>query len=204
MKFSKLYYNESFTPGDVVAIVNDKKQYVIVDILDDGNYKIAELDNKSKTKIITKKDIIGIQRDLFGAKASTEPPEKEPAIKRPQSKDFKVKQLDLLGEDNINIARQAQIDKIKHYRDTDEFYSVCHARTGEAIKEHPDSYVVLCGMDKDKIFHSFAVDKDGNNLIPGDKSYIDMDNPETCTIVHKGQTYTFPYVELIKASDVER
>jgi len=101
----------------------------------------------------------------------------------------------------LNVGRQQQIDKIKHYRDTDDMYNVCHAHTGKAIKEHPDSYVVLCGMNKNMIAHSFVVDKEGNNLIPGDKSRIDMDNPTKCTIVHKGKVFEYPYAELVKASE---
>jgi len=114
-----------------------------------------------------------------------------------------LKENYLVPEANyLNTGRQEQIDKIKHYRDTDDMYNVCHAHTGKAIKKYPDSYVVLCGLNKNMIAHSFAVDASGKNLIPGDKSAIDMDNPTTCTIVHKGKVHKFPYAELIKASEL--
>jgi len=102
----------------------------------------------------------------------------------------------------LSTGREEQINKIKHYRDTDDMYNVCHAHTGKAIKNNPDSYVVLCGFDKDTIAHSFAVDKTGKNLIPGDKSNIDMNNPTTCTVIHSNKLLEFPYAELINASEL--
>jgi len=111
MKFSKLYYNEAFTPGEVVSLVNDKKEYVVVDEVGVEEYKIADIKNKSKTKIVNAKDIIAVYQDLLGGTTSTEPPKEK--IKRVQTKDVKFHQFDLFGENILNITKESQIDNKK-------------------------------------------------------------------------------------------
>jgi hypothetical protein len=103
--------------------------------------------------------------------------------------------------------RQAQIDKIIKYRDSDDFNDVCHAWTGKASGEcGDDNYVVLCGMDRDTIMHSYLVDKEGKNLIPPESGYVnpdvDIDNPTSCKVIADGNEVEYPYVELIKVSDL--
>jgi hypothetical protein len=108
----------------------------------------------------------------------------------------------------MSTDRQAQIDKIQHYVDSDDSTNVCHSWTGKTIKarQNPTDYVVLCGIDHDTIYHSFLVNSNGNNLVPKDSGYINpnisLDDTECeVTLAKTNTTQKYPYMDTIKASE---
>jgi len=115
-----------------------------------------------------------------------------------------------ITEVNLSTDRTEQLNKIKKYATTDaEKSDVCHYFTGAEIRQRQvsDDYIVLCGTDKDTIFHSFLVDKNGKNLVGKESKYINPDinlDDTSCIIkskmMPKGMTY--PYMETLKVSDI--
>jgi len=109
---------------------------------------------------------------------------------------------------SLSTDRDVQLDKIKHYRDTDDKSRVCHAWVGKMIadRNNDSDYVVLCGMNANTIMHSFLVDKNGKNLIPIESGYdnsdIDINNPKSCKVKLNGKDVEYHYVELILLKDL--
>ncbi len=86
MKFKEMYYMTEgrLEVGDDVHLKDDKTEYVIRNVNDDGTeYEL--IDKKTKKKIITvgRNDILAVQGDMFGGKSSSDKA-KHKKFKRPK------------------------------------------------------------------------------------------------------------------------
>jgi len=104
---------------------------------------------------------------------------------------------------NRNTDRDLQIQKIiEAYKTGKTSFDVCHSITGVTINKrgHMNDVVVLCGVNRNSIYHSYLVDSHGKSLVPGNP---DVDFTENkIGIMQKGHMIDFPYVEFIKVDDL--
>ena len=94
MRFSEYYTEAQITKGDVITLPGDKKQWIVVDI-DGDDIELLDYETKTKSKTVSFDDVIAIQQDMFGGKASTDKKEKPKKIPAPKPKEVKT-QISLL------------------------------------------------------------------------------------------------------------
>lgn len=116
-----------------------------------------------------------------------------------------------LVEERVN-GRDRNLNKIRSAINGEtKIGADCHGYTGNKIRKRqdPEDFIVLCGMNKDTIFHSYLVDKTGRNLIGRNSGYsnssIDISDPKPIVKFINNGVYgpdiIYPYIELIEVSD---